>query len=357
MKHLLLLALLLGLLSCSRPARQPIPTHTFTGDIVCPHTPPLNQGRTSTCWAYGCASLLESEWLSEHPGDTLRLSPMYMVRRKYLKQFEAYYYSRGREEIRNGGLGHSFLRVLREDGVMPLEAYRGRTADAKKHDHKALLKRLKRLAKEAVKHRDLDKYRKRAEALLDERMGAVPDSFLYRGKYYTARSLADSLRLRAEEYVQLTSFTHHPFHDSFTLEVPDNWEHQAYHNLPLDELEQCVRRALAAGKTVVWHGDVSEETYSSRQGMAVWNERPVTQAMRQGYFERFLTTDDHMMHIVGTARDEEGRFYYLVKNSYGKYGPYKGFLYMSEDYFRAKTISVSLRACSNFVQPSFESSF
>lgn len=343
MKHLFLLIFLLGILSsCSHPA-QPIPPHTFTNDPICPHTPPLSQGRTSTCWAYGCTSLLESEWLSEHPEDTLRLSPMYMVRQKYLNQFEAYYYSQGREEIRNGGLGHSFLRVLKEDGVMPLEVYRGRPADAKRHDHKVLLKRLKRLAKEAVKHCDLESYRKQAVTLLDEQMGAVPDSFLYRGKYYTARSLADSLHLRAEEYVQLTSFTHHPFHDSFVLEVPDNWEHQAFYNLPLDELEQKVRCALAAGKTVVWHGDVSEETYSSRQGMAIWNEHPVTQAMRQCYFEQFLTTDDHIMHIVGTAHDEEGRFYYLVKNSYGKYGPYKGFLYMSEDYFRAKTISVLLK--------------
>lgn len=136
---------------------------------------------------------------------------------------------------------------------------------------------------------------------------------------------------------------HHPFHASFILEVPDNWEHQSYYNLPLDELEQVVRRALSAGRSVAWHGDVSEETFSSRQGMALWPQHPVTQEMRQHEFERFLTTDDHMMHLIGTARDEAGRFYYLLKNSYGRYGAYAGLLYMSEDYFRAKTISVLLR--------------
>ena len=198
-------------------------------------------------------------------------------------------------------------------------------------------------AEEAVKHCDLPGYRKRAVALLDEQMGAVPDSFLYRGRSYTARSFADSLRFKAEDYVQLTSFTHHPFYTPFILEVPDNWEHQCYFNLPLDELEQVVRRALSAGKTVAWHGDVSEDTFSPRQGMALWTQHPVTQEMRQHEFERFLTTDDHMMHLIGTAHDEAGRFYYLLKNSYGRYGAYAGLLYMSEDYFRAKTVSVLLR--------------
>lgn len=133
------------------------------------------------------------------------------------------------------------------------------------------------------------------------------------------------------------------FYTPFILEVPDNWEHQCYFNLPLDELEQVVRRALSAGKTVAWHGDVSEDTFSPRQGMALWTQHPVTQEMRQHEFERFLTTDDHMMHLIGTAHDEAGRFYYLLKNSYGRYGAYAGLLYMSEDYFRAKTVSVLLR--------------
>lgn len=137
-KLLPLLCLSLALSACSRTEKR-LEAHVFVPDAVCAHTPALNQGRTSTCWTYASASLLESDWLAGHPGDTVRLSPMYMVRQKYLNQLDAYYYSCGREEIRNGGLGHSFLRVLEEDGVLPLEAYRGRRQGSKRHDHGALL--------------------------------------------------------------------------------------------------------------------------------------------------------------------------------------------------------------------------
>ena len=156
-KLLPLLCLSLALSACSRTEKR-LEAHVFVPDAVCAHTPALNQGRTSTCWTYASASLLESDWLAGHPGDTVRLSPMYMVRQKYLNQLDAYYYSCGREEIRNGGLGHSFLRVLEEDGVLPLEAYRGRRQGSKRHDHGALLKQLKKLAAEAVK-----RYTKREE--------------------------------------------------------------------------------------------------------------------------------------------------------------------------------------------------
>lgn len=184
-KLLPLLCLSLALSACSRTEKR-LEAHVFVPDAVCAHTPALNQGRTSTCWTYASASLLESDWLAGHPGDTVRLSPMYMVRQKYLNQLDAYYYSCGREEIRNGGLGHSFLRVLEEDGVLPLEAYRGRRQGSKRHDHGALLKQLKKLAEEAVKHCDLPGYRKRAVALLDEQMGggarfvSLPWQELYR---------------------------------------------------------------------------------------------------------------------------------------------------------------------------------
>lgn len=335
------LFLCLLLAACSSSDKPLLEEHTFTDETLCAVTPALNQGRTSTCWAYATASLLESDLL-RRGGDTVRLSVMYAVRQKYLNQFEAYYYSRGREEIRAGSLGHSFLRVLDEEGAMPLELYQGLLPGARWHDHRKLMRKLKALAAQAVKRRDLAGYRQQVNALLDEQLGAVPDTFLYGGVAYTPRSFADSLHLRAADYIQLTSFTHHPFYASCILELPDNWEHGAFFNLPLDELEQTVRRALADGQTVAWHGDVSEETFSVRQGMALWPVTPVTSGLRQRDFEQFATTDDHMMHLVGTARDEGGRFYYLVKNSYGKYGPYGGLLYMSEDYFRAKTISVLL---------------
>ena len=312
-KAVVAIGLGLSLMACAPKGQNAVEAHTFSVDTVYAHTRPLSQGRTSTCWAFASASLMESEWMNVRSEDTLRLSPMYVVRQKYLDQFEAYYYSQGGEEIRGGSLGHTFLRVWR-----------------------------KRLANEAVDSRDLPHYRAEVVALLDREMGAVPQTFLYKGKEYTPRSFADSLGLDPENYVELTSFTHHPFHTSFVLEVPDNWEHAPYYNLPLDELEEVVRQALANGFTVAWDGDVSEETYSAKAGLAEWPQHPVSQEMRQQGFEQYVTTDDHMMHIVGTARDEKGGFYYVLKNSYGRYGAYEGMLYMSEDYFRAKTLSVML---------------
>lgn len=336
--------MLLLVCTCSCGRHNPPPeSHTFYNDTILPCTSVLSQGRTSTCWAFATASLLESDLMAAR-GDTIRLSVMYAVRQKYLNQFEAYYYSQGREEIRNGGLGHSFLRVVKEDGIVPWQAYPGRGEGVRTLDHSRLLKKLRYLAKEAVYNRDLNTYRKRAIALLDQEMGIVPDTFEYRGARYTPASFACALGLDTARYVQLASVAHHPFHEPFVLEVPDNWEHGTYYNVPLDELEGIVRTALRQGYTVAWHGDVSEKTFSAPYGLAVWPQGPVTQADRQYEIERFTTTDDHMMHIVGTAHDEQGASYYVVKNSYGRYGPYGGFIYMSADYFRAKTISVMLPA-------------
>ena len=340
-KTLLILCLAVGLAACGQSGEASPETRDFAVDTLYAHTPPMNQGRTSTCWAFASASLLESEWMARG-GDTLRLSPMYAVRQKYLNQFDDYYYTRGKSGFRAGSLGHSFLRVWREDGLVPFAAYRGVGEGVRRYDHGRLLKELKRLADKAVDERDLPRYRRKAEAVLDDEMGAAPQRFVYQGREYTPRSFADSLGLDPDDYMELASFSHHPFHECFVLEVPDNWEHARYYNLPLDELEAAVRRALSGGYTVVWDGDVSEDSFSASAGIAVWPQRPVTQDMRQHGFEQFSTTDDHMMHIVGTARDEAGKFYYVLKNSYGRYGAKQGMLYMSEDYFRAKTVSVML---------------
>ena len=314
---------------------------TLTNETILPYTSVRNQGRTSACWAYTMTSVMESDLLSQRE-DTVRLSVMYIVRQKYLKQFDTYYYSHGKEEIRGGSLGHSFLNIYKEKGIVPYEVYKGHQPDAKRHDHRKLLKELRHLAKKAVDKRDLPTYRKKAEELLDKVLGIVPDTFAYQGTIYTPRSFADSLHWDAERYMEVTSFTHHPFYEWFVLEVPDNWEHAPFYNLPLDVLEQCVKNAITHGQTVAWDGDTSENGFNVRQGMAIYPYSPVTQTHRQEGFEHFHTTDDHMMHLIGTAHDTEGHLYYVLKNSWGKHGPYQGLVYMSEDYFRAKTVSVTL---------------
>ena len=338
--HILILSLILCLTACSSD-KESFVSLNFSNDILLPHTPVRSQGRTQTCWAYSMASLLESDWLASNE-DTVRLSVMYIVRQKYMRQFELYYYTKGREEIRNGGLGHTFINMWKQHGLVPREAYKGHSPSAKFHDHRALLKLLKSMAEKAVDEKDLESYRIKAEALLDEHLGKVPERFQYKGKEYTPHSFADSLQLNPDRYIELTSFTHHPFDSDFVLEVPDNWEHAAYHNISLDSLEKCVRMALQNGQTIVWDGDTSEDGFNQQQGVALYPKTSVTQQDRQLEFEKYRTTDDHMMHIVGTAHDENNRFYYIVKNSWGKVGPYNGLLYMSQDYFRAKTVSVVL---------------
>lgn len=314
----------------------------LTNDTILPHTSILNQGRTSTCWAYTMTSMMESE-LIRHHNDTIRLSVMYAVRQKYMKQFDNYYYSQGKQDIRAGGLGHSFLNVYKEKGAIPAEIYKGCAENAKRHDHRKLLKKLKHLAEKAVDKRDFRTYRRRAEEYLDKEMGIVPDTFIYQGITYSPQSFVDSLKLNAEEYIGITSFTHHPFHEWFILEVPDNWEHAPFYNLPLEELEQSVKNALSQGYTVAWDGDISEAGFDPRNGTAVCpTPSPITQTCRQQGFEKFETTDDHMMHLIGTAHDSERHFFYVLKNSWGKYGTHQGYIYMSENYFRAKTISITL---------------
>lgn len=339
---LFLFCLMLCLTACSSGKEQKVDWH-FTTDLLLPHTPVRNQGRTQTCWAYSMASLLESDHLTSTQ-DTVRLSVMYVVRQKYLKQFEQYYYSKGKEEIRNGSLGHSFLQMAKQHGLVPLEIYKGVVSGAKFHDHRALLKRLKSMAEKAVDEKNFSFYRMKVEIMLDEYLGKVPEQFHYKGREYTPISFADSLNLDVSRYVELTSFTHHPFYADFILEVPDNWEHSSFYNVPVDSMERYVRNALLNGQTVVWDGDTSEDGFLPRLGIATYSCTPVTQEMRQKEFEQFETTDDHMMHIVGTAHDEKNRFYYILKNSWGKIGPYGGLVYMSQDYFRAKTVSVVLPA-------------
>lgn len=224
-----------------------------------------------------------------------------------MKQFEQYYYSKGYDEIRGGSLGHSYLSVFQEYGAVPYESYKGHLPEAKYHDHRELMKKLRSLADDAVDHKNLPDYRLKAEQLLDEYLGKVPARFMYKGQEYTPSSFAEFIGVNPRQYIELTSFAHHPFYSWFVLEVPDNWEHASFYNLPIDTLESCVKNALSEGQTVVWDGDICEDGFLSSSGVALYPTSPVTQSMRQEEFEQFKTTDDHMMHIVGTAHDEDGK--------------------------------------------------
>ena len=333
-----LLCLILIIAGCKTSGEAPVNIE-FINETILPHTSVANQGRTQGCWAFSMASFIESERMISK-GDTIRLSAIYQLREKYLQHFEHHYYTNGKDKVRGGSLGHTFFNILEKSGALPLEAYNGLKNGEKRYDHSQLLKTLQGYAKKAVKTNNLPLYKKKAEELLDETIGKVPQTFIYKGVEYTPQSFYDSLGLNPTDYIQLTSFTHHPFNSWFALEVPDNWEQEKFYNIPIDKLENVVRTALENGFTAVWDGDISEKGFYKRDGVALYPSTAITQEERQKGFDKHKTTDDHMMHIIGYAHDTTGKYYYIIKNSWGKYGKYKGLLYMSEDYFRAKTVSV-----------------
>ena len=351
--------------------------YQFTEVVTVPATPVKNQAATGTCWCFATTSFMESELLRMGKG-TYDLSEMFIVRQKYMNQLQDNYLRRGDGNIGQGSLSHTFMNAYRQVGIVPEEVYTGINYDSEKHNHSEMVRYMHAIADVAVKAKQRSsEYDKLIANLFDTYLGKLPEKFTYKGKEYTPKSFAESLGLNMDDYIELTSFTHHPYYVKFDVEVPDNWEHSLMYNLPLDEMMQTVDYALNNGYTVCWDGDVSEKGFSFTNGVAINPEvkkvedlsntdrarfeklgekerleevfkfeRPypeinVTPEVRQAGFESFVTTDDHLMHLIGIAKDQNGTKYYITKNSWGtdrnKFG---GYLNMSESFVRAKTIYV-----------------
>lgn len=338
--------------------------YVFTDQVEIPAGPVQNQYRTGTCWSFATISFLESELIRLGKGEH-QLSEMFMVRYVYPAKAIEYVRRHGNSNFGQGSLSHDVMKVIAHHGMVPEEAYPGLEYGMETHNHGELAAVLKGFADGVLARRSglltnvwLDAY----HAILDVYLGAPPATFRYQGQTYTPQRFAAEMGIIPEDYVELTSYAHHPFYTQFVLEVPDNWANSLYHNLPLDELMEVMNYALANGHTIAWDGDVSERTFSHREGLAVlpaksWEdmtederrevfikpleELSVNQQNRQQTFDNFSTTDDHLMHINGTARDQNGTLYYLTKNSYGTANnPMDGYLYMSESYVRMKTIAI-----------------
>ena len=230
-----------------------------------------------------------------------------------------------------------------------------REDESTRHDHGEMERVMKGALDGLLKSSSIsDKWPGVINAILDIYLGPLPESFDYHGKSVTPAEYANALGLSSNDFVSITSFSHHPFYQQFILEIPDNYSNGSYYNVPIDELMQTIDASIQAGYTVAWDGDVSEKGFSQKNGVAILPEDPkredlfenpgaelkVTQESRQINFENLSTTDDHLMHLTGIAHDQNGTKYYLVKNSWGDIGPAKGFIYMSEDYLRMKTISI-----------------
>jgi bleomycin hydrolase len=324
-------------------------------------TPVKNQARTGTCWSFASSSFMETELLrlGKQPVD---LSEMFFVRMTYPQKVRNYVRLHGNAALGEGSLGGDVFRAVREYGAVPESVYPGRRYGAERHDHGELIALVRAAADALVQRRQLSPVWPDAiDGILDAYLGEVPEQFVYEGKTYTPRSFADELGLSPQDYVELTSFNHHPYYTWFAVEVPDNWARNQSYNVPLDELMGVIDDALERGYSVDWDGDVSERSFCHGKGVAVlplqpWGDRSqeaqervctvpeaevqVTQEVRQQGFDDHTSTDDHLMHLVGIARDRDGTKYYLTKNSWGVTGAEDGFLYMSEAYVRAKTITI-----------------
>lgn len=354
------------------------PGYEFTTVVSHKATPVKDQSSTGTCWCFATASFMESELLRIGKGE-YDLSEMFIVRQKYMNQMEDNYLRRGKGNIGEGSLAHTFKNAYKQVGIVPEEAYSGLIDGNKEHNHGALSRYFKALvdANIASKKRT-PQYYALINNLFDTYLGKLPEKFTYKGKEYTPQSFTESLGLNMDDYIELTSFTHKPYYEMFSPEVPDNWENQPMYNLPLDELIETIDYALNKGYTVCWDGDVSEKGFSFKNGVAINPvvkkaedlsgsdrarfekmdpkeqremlaeaykfEKPcpevnVTPEVRQEGYEAFVTTDDHLMHLTGITKDQNGTKYYITKNSWGtERNTFGGYLNMSESYVRAKTI-------------------
>jgi len=323
-----------------------------------------NQAKTGTCWTFATNSFMETEVL-RLGGEPLDISEMFVVRETYPLKAAKYVRMHGNATLGSGGLSGDVMRAVREFGVVPESVYNGEPYGATKHNHiemDAVLKASLDAVINNRSHKISKAWPKMVEGILNAYLGEIPETFVYEGKTYTPKSFAKMLGIHPDDYVQLTSYKHHPFNTSFSLEIPDNWEANTYYNIPLDELMQVINTSIDRGFSVAWDGDVSEKSFGKKKGVAIlpvkeWNDRSkeekeaicdgpepeinVTQKIRQEAFDNYTSTDDHLMHITGIAKDQNDTRYYITKNSWGtKDSKYNGYVYMSEPYVKCKTIAI-----------------
>ena len=335
-----------------------------------------NQNRSSTCWPYSALGFLEAELLRLNKGDH-DFSEMFVVYHTMLDRAVNYVRLHGDASFSPGGSFYDVLYCWRHygivpDNVMPAGVMYGDTL-ANHSDLDAAAKAYVDVIAKSTASKISPLWRRPLEAIYETYLGKLPQEFTYKGKKYTPRSFADSFGLNMNDYVSLTSYSHHPFYEAFAIEIQDNWRGAKSYNLPIDELMQVMRNAVNTGYTIAWGSDVSEEGFT-RNGIAVmpdvkkgaeltgsdmahWlglskadrraelTSRPlpemtVTQQMRQEAYDNWETTDDHGMLIYGLAKDQNGKQYFMVKNSWGQAGKYKGFWYASEAFVAYKTMNI-----------------
>lgn len=303
-------------------------------------TPIKDQQATGACWSFATTSFIETEAirLGKEP---VVLSPMFFVRPTYINKAENYIRRNGASAFTEGDLTFSVLKAYKEFGAIPESVYSGKLDSDTKHDHADMNNALFEKAKfYKNSHGNLtpELYRRNMDEILTQTLGKVPETFVYNGKQFNTQSFAkEMIGINPDDYLEITSFNHHPFYSKFNLEIEANWNNNQYLNLPLNDFNNVVDDALMNNYSVCWDGDIYEGFYD---GFAVFGEpKTITQQTRQAAFDNRTTEDVHNMHIIGIAENEKGNRFYIIKNSSdGK--DCGGYLYMSREYLLLKTISV-----------------
>lgn len=322
-----------------------------------------NQGRTGTCWSFSGLSFFQAEALRNGKGKGVNLSEMFVVRKMYPLKAANYVRMHGKANFGEGGGFPDDLLCLREYGLVPQSVYDGNRD--KVYNHAEMVSILEGMTKTIGANEGTvnPNWKKAVDGVLNAYMGDAPEKFDYQGKSYTQQSFAKELGLNADDYVLISSFTHHPYYQQFVLEVPDNWNWERVYNVPLNEFTAIAENAIQTGYTIAWASDVSEKGFNFIEGLAVVpetdfsdmtaeekkkvfeepvKEKTITPELRQKAFDNFETQDDHGMHIVGMAKDQNGKVYFRVKNSWGTTNPGSGYFYASENFFAYKTTCIML---------------
>ena len=317
---------------------------TTSGEFRIEHingmTPVKNQGAGSGCWAYAMLAAIETTHISM--GDSVNLSPSWAIRVLMEDLYMRNVLSQGGDKGTTRATGMTLLNIIQRHGIVPYDSYPDRNGMGVSTS--LLLNKTRLLAEKAVNARKGYKlFMPAFERMMDESIGYTPKNVYMLGAQYTPLEFAHSV-CRPDEYIAMASCTHHPFGEWFILESADNWERSKFYNVPIDHLMRSVEKAVRSGMGVCWEGDISESGFCFSKGIATLDmpQGKNVQQLRQTMIESYTTTDDHCMAIVGIARDKSGKKYFIMKNSWGTGNPYKGLMYLSEDYLKLKTIAVFL---------------
>ncbi|CDE61662.1 peptidase C1-like family [Parabacteroides sp. CAG:409] len=373
----LMLAFALSSVSAKDKKKTEDEGYVFTTVKELKITPVKNQNRTGTCWCFSTLGFLESELLRMGKGE-YDLSEMFIVSKNYKDKAEKFVRLHGELNYAQGGSFEDVLQAWKDYGIVPESVMNGLQYGEDMHVHNELESASRAYLDQIIKNpnRKLSTaWKKGFDGIIDAYLGTAPEKFTYNGKEYTPKSFAAELGINPDDYVSLTSYTHHPFYSEFAIEVQDNWRWATSYNLPIDELMQVFENAINTGYTIAWGADVSEKGFT-RNGIGVipdiesmersgsdqdrWlglstsekdaeikkmmekpcKELEITQEMRQEAYDNYETTDDHGMQIYGIAKDQTGKKFYMIKNSWGTDNKYKGTWYISENFVKYKTMNI-----------------